>query len=123
MRQRLLVGAGAVLTALAALPEPAISGVLDYIMVNNTSQPIVRIWASPTTDPNWIESTDVYVPKDGGSQNQTFTSTANGSDCYYDIRIQFQGGEKDVINHINLCSTSKITIDADSNGNVTYNAN
>jgi hypothetical protein len=114
--------AGLALVALVILPESAISYSLNYTLINNTDQPIVRIWASPTTSSKWVESTDVYVPRSGGRQRQNFDSSAYGSDCYYDIRIQFQGGDREVINHIDLCKTDFITIDVDRNGHVTYEA-
>lgn len=120
MRNQLLVVAIAALTVSSG---PSMSGSLNYTMVNNTDQAIVRIWASPTTSSTFVESTNVYVPENGGSQAQTFNSLAYGSNCYYDIKVQFQGGDRSVINHIDLCHTFTITVDADDDGRVTYIAN
>jgi hypothetical protein len=120
MRNRLLVG---VITALTISSAPSISGSLNYTMTNNTDQPIVRIWASPTTASVFVESTNVYVPANGGSQRQTFDTLAYGSSCFYDIQVQFQGGDRAVINHIDLCHTFNLTVEADDDGGVTYVAN
>jgi len=112
---------GALLTLFAGTMASANAGDLTYRMYNNTNQPIVRIWASPTTSPNWEESTNAYVPV-GGNQNQTFESPAYGSDCYYDIKIQFQEGSSFAINHVDLCSISAISLDV-RNGALVYFTN
>ncbi len=80
------------------------------------------MWTSPTTDSSWYLSTGVYVAANGGSQKQSFENDASGDDCYYDLKFQFQGGNVDTIDHIDLCDTNTITIGVNSNGDVVYDS-
>lgn len=122
MRRTLLILAVSFSAVLGALPKTAESSNLDFTMINSTDQPIVKIWTSPTTDSTWYLSTGVYVAANGGSQKQTFANSASGDDCYYDLRLQFQGGSINTISHIDLCNTSTITISVDASGHVVYDS-
>jgi hypothetical protein len=110
-----------VLPFVAASAVEAHASNLDYILVNNTDQAIVRIWVSKTTSSDWNESTNVYVAA-GGRQQQTFSFSGSDESCYYDIRLQFKDGEFWNVDHVSLCTTSTLSIDADKNGKVVYEA-
>jgi len=115
------ISLGVALVALTVIPvETAFSGNLNFTMVNNTNEPIVRLWTSPTTSPTWYEATNVYVPAEGRSQNIHFDKNAYGSDCYQDIQFRFQDGTTRKVEHAYLCGTSTITVDVDDDGRVTY---
>ncbi len=109
--------------AATLVARPALSGDLSFTMINYTNQPIIRLWTSPTTSSYWNEAGNVYVPRNGGRQRTTFDSAAYGSDCYQDLKIQFQGGVIRTIEHIYLCGVSSIAIDVNRSGQVTYAAN
>jgi hypothetical protein len=111
-----------VLVAATGVSQSALGGYLDFTMYNDTNQPIVRLWTSPTTSPDWIEATDIYIPRGGKGQRITFPSQVYGSDCYQDLKFQFQGGTVRTIEHVYLCGITAITIDVDSDGTITYAA-
>ena len=118
--QKLLVGA--LLAVIVAVPGTGFAYDLSFRMVNNTNEPIVRVWTSPTTNPKFYEASNIYVPEDGQSQDIDFNDDVTGSDCYQDIMFQFQDGTRKTINHINLCAIRTIVIDVNSAGEVTYAA-
>ena len=110
----------ALLAILVIAPGSAFAYDISFTMINNTNEPIVRLWTSPTTNSKFFEATDVYVPKGGKSQDINFDENITGSDCYQDIMFQFQDGTRDTIDHVNLCSIKTITIDVNDAGEVTY---
>jgi hypothetical protein len=105
--------------ALALTSAPSFAYSLDFIMINNTNQPIVDFMASATQAPRYVGFDNVYVAAAGGWQRFTFRERAVGADCYVDMKMRFQGGEYWIIDHLNLCSVRAITINA-RNGRVSY---
>jgi hypothetical protein len=108
-----------ILVTLGLAPCAASACDLDFQLVNNTPQPIVRLWTSPSTSPRWFEANDIYVPR-GGSQSITFDEEAFGSDRYQDLKVQFQSGTTSIIEHINLCNITEVTIDVNWSGKVVF---
>jgi hypothetical protein len=116
---RRIVSSAAFVVLIGTPGSSAFSGDLTFTMVNNTNEPIVRLWTSPSTSPDWYEATNIYVPS-GRNQRIDYSHEVYGSDCYQDVRFQFQDGTIRKIEHIDLCRISTITIDVDRDGEVTY---
>jgi hypothetical protein len=103
--------------------KPAFAWSLDFTMVNHTDQPIVRLWASPSSDDSWESPfRHVFVPDYGGSQRMTFSSGASGGACYYDIKFEFAKGITRTINRIYLCGINTISLRVNDDGDVVYTA-
>ncbi len=117
MKTYAVVALGAIL--FSATPASAYS--LDFNMINETDEPIVLMWSSPTTDPDYHKVPDFYIAANGGSAQQTFDGTATGDGCYYDLKFQFQGGSQSTINHLDLCKIRTLKIEV-QDGKVVYDA-
>jgi len=120
--KKALLSAAFVGGASLALMQPAFCYSLDFTMVNRTNQPITAMWTALTGNPDvWNETTDLFVPDNGGSSQITFQGGGdNDYTCDYNLNLQFSSGVRTTIHDVNLCSTSTLTIDVDGDGNVTY---
>ncbi len=119
LKQAMLAAAVCVGGVFAA--HPAFCYSLDFTMVDNTNQPVVAMWTSLSSSDYWIPTSNVYVPDAGGSQTVNFERGAYGDNCYYDIKVQFAGGDVRVISGVNLCHIDTVELNVNEAGNVTYN--
>lgn len=103
-----LFAAAAAFVALATT-QSAHANNLDFDIVNRTDQPIVGLWASPTSSGSWGRAFDnTFVADRGGRQSVRFNGSASA--CRYDVRVQFDGGAVRYWNDLNLCAVSGMQV-------------
>jgi hypothetical protein len=99
----------------AALMAPAYAGNLDFEIVNRTSQPIVALWASPTSSGSWGQPFQrTFVASDG---RQAVQFNGSSTTCIHDIRVQFSEGAVHAWKNVDLCKISGFQVFV-SNGEV-----
>jgi len=113
--------AAVVCTAGLFAAHPAFCYSLDFTMVDNTNQPVTAMWTSLSSSDYWTPASNVFVADGGGSQTIDFDRGAYGDNCYYDIKVEFAGGDVRVLSGVNLCHISTIELNVNDAGNVTYN--
>jgi hypothetical protein len=119
------ITAAAFLVGASIIPlKSAFSWSLDFTLINHTDQPIIKLWASPSSDDSWEHPfRNVFVPDYGGSQRMTFNSGASGSTCYYDIRFEFAKGTVRTIDAVYLCGIDTISISVNNEEEIVYASN
>jgi hypothetical protein len=110
-RARTLGAALLAATVLAFGPAVSQAASLDFHLYNQTNQPIVGIWASPTGDTQWGPAFNgTFVPT-SGEQDVHFNDQAYAAgECYYDLRVQFSGGYVESFTNVNLCRVSGVRV-------------
>lgn len=111
--------AAAALAAAAAVSAPAFAQSADgqdrrVLIENRTSQAILYVRGSPTTDPNFGE--DRIPDRTVGSGQSTVVDFDNGSRaCMYDLRVTLADGSNVDRMNVNVCQVSRWRIGNRSN--------
>ena len=96
-------------TTIASLSGFAAS-IQDFTLVNNTGWTVFKVFVSETTNKSWEQ--DVLgkgVLIDGASKPITFKGYAKNV-CKFDIKVEDRDKKSWVINNVDLCATSTVTI-------------
>ena len=96
--------------ALAALPQPALAGAANFVLVNGTGAPVTNVAIRRTTTNNWTAVP--ASPGSGGRANVQF----NDPDCAFDIRANLTGVGDVVWTGINLCGTKAVILNRNGSG-------
>lgn len=101
---RLTTIAGVLLFTGAAFANDA-----DFKLVNKTGTQIDNIFVAPASSNSWGRDImgDAAVP-DGSTVNVTFPH--GGSACRFDIRVQYNDGDKAEWTNIDLCQYETISL-------------
>ena len=103
------------LFALAALasslsPAPAFAGASSFTVINGTGVNIASLSIRRTGTDNWQALS--AAPAAGASAGVAFTDP----DCAFDLRASLAGGATAVWNGVNLCGTSRLTLQRRASG-------
>lgn len=79
----------------------------SFYLVNRSSVPISRVFASPAGQPNWGEDR-LGAGAIGPGRNGAIRLPADGS-CVYDIRVVYAGGRSDERRGLNTCEIDNIS--------------
>ena len=92
-----------------AFSAPAFASDADFKLVNKTGYQIDSVYVAPTSSDSWGE--DIMgrdaVP-DGAAVNVTFAH--GGSACRFDIRVNYNDGEKAEWTNVDLCKYETISL-------------
>lgn len=91
-------------------PPQTTSGAQNFQMVNNTGMVLLDVFISPNDSEDW--GSDV-IPKDVIQNGETFDFTftdVSPDKCIWDIKFTAENGTEYIMQDINLCKTSVITL-------------
>ena len=96
--------------ALAGMPQPALAGAANFVLVNGTGQPVsnVAIRRATTNAGTGVPA----APGAGARANVVF----NDPDCAFDIRANLAGIGEVVWTGINLCGTKAVILNRNGKG-------
>jgi len=86
---------------------------LDFQLLNETNQPIVALWASPTDDPDWERFDNVFVPSDGQQRVHFVDGSGGYGRCLFDVKVMFAQGHTEWFTRVNLCSVQGMQVFVD----------
>lgn len=110
------------LIGLALMPAgPALCDNLDFSFEDQTSADIDNLYVSPHSQSDWGDPVSGDAINSGDTSSVTMDDSAYGSECYFDFRIDFSGGTTSYLYNIDLCTATKIAVEADDSGQITYN--
>jgi len=95
---------------LAALPQPALAGAANFVLVNGTGAPVSNVAIRRTTTNNWTSIP--AAPGSGARANVQFTDP----DCAFDIRANLAGIGDVVWTGVNLCGTKAVILNRNGSG-------
>jgi hypothetical protein len=115
MRKRLALialVAVAFMTVVAFKPHRTFADERDFTLVNGSnSVTIVHVYVSAADVDDWQEDVlgrDVLAP--GDYVNIHFSKfDSDAGKCFYDIRVDGDGGERGILTKVNLCATDTVT--------------
>jgi hypothetical protein len=96
--------------SLAGLPQPAMAGAADFVLVNGTGQPVTNVAIRRATTNNWTAIP--AAPASGARANVQFTDP----DCAFDIRANIAGIGDVVWTGVNLCGTKAVILNRNGKG-------
>ena len=99
----------ALIAGFLSLSGTALASDADFKLVNKTGYQINSIYVSQASSDNWgddIMGNDA-VPN-GTTVNVTFPH--GGKSCHFDIRVEYDDGDKAEWTNINLCEYEKISL-------------
>jgi hypothetical protein len=95
---------------LAALPQPAMAGAANFVLVNGTGAPVTDVAIRRTTTNNWTAVP--AAPASGARANIQFSDP----DCAFDIRAKLAGIGEVVWTGVNLCGTKAVILNRNGSG-------
>ncbi len=103
----------AVPSASAAHAEAALTSARQFKVVNATFDSITALAIAPADDGNF---NDVAIgqPLQGGLSSLSFDVPTGG--CLRDLRVTFQGGRRQLFQHIDVCRTSGLRLTSRGGG-------
>ena len=108
LMKRLLIGLA--IAALASLPQPALAGAANFVLVNGTGAPVTNVAIRRATTNNWTAVP--AAPASGARANIQFSDP----DCAFDIRARLAGIGDVVWTGINLCGTKAVILNRNGAG-------
>src|SRR5205085_4160167 len=100
----------ALASSLAALPQPALAGAANFVLVNGTGQPVSNVSIRRTTTNSWTSIP--AAPAAGARANVQFTDP----DCAFDIRATLAGIGEIMWTGVNLCGTKAVILNRNGKG-------
>ncbi len=98
---------------------PAIAGVQDFSVVNDTGYDIYEVYVSPTRANDWQE--DVLaedILANGGTTDISFAR--NEDSCMWDLKVVYEDDDTAAWKAINLCEVSEVTLEYDADTGRTW---
>ena len=99
-----------VVAGLAGLPQPALAGAANFVLVNGTGQAVSNVAIRRTTTNTW--TTIGAAPASGARANVQFSDP----DCAFDIRANLAGIGDVVWTGVNLCGTKAVILNRNGSG-------
>ena len=95
---------------LAALPQPALAGAANFVLVNGTGAPVTNVAIRRATTTTWTAVP--AAPPSGARANIQFSDP----DCAFDIRAKLAGIGDVVWTGVNLCGTKAVILNRNGSG-------
>ena len=98
---------------LACAATPAVAGVQDFSVINDTGYDIYEVYVSPSRAGDWQEDvmgSDVLV--NGGTTDISFARDEDS--CMWDLKVVYEDDDTAAWNAINLCEVSAVTLEYDA---------
>jgi len=95
---------------LASLPQPALAGAANFVLVNGTGAPVTNVAIRRATTTNWTAVP--AAPPSGARANIQFSDP----DCAFDIRAKLAGIGDVVWTGVNLCGTKAVILNRNGSG-------
>ncbi|OSM01761.1 hypothetical protein [Magnetofaba australis] len=113
------LGFAAFLALCFSLAAPAFAGQQDFMLVNQTGDPIDQFFASPASSQNWEED---ILGRDQlpDMDSVTITFARDTEACLWDFLAVYPDGEEVVWHDINLCNISTVILKWDEKNERTY---
>jgi hypothetical protein len=93
---------------------------LDFKLINNTNTDVSNLYLSPASNNDWGDPVPDGGTASGTSNDITFQNNAHGNACIYDFKAVFSDGTKAILYSVDLCIATKVALDVDDAGNITY---
>lgn len=88
---------------------PETSANLDFIMVNHTGQTILELNISPAGDESWSDNL-LHYPEVQDQERAAASFSRDVELCRWDVRVRYQGGNRQSWPAVNLCDTVRVEL-------------